>query len=54
MEELRYKIKTEATFEAVDLDRFKRNVHIGAQDEEDNMQDEYLQTPLPGDMAGIS
>jgi uncharacterized phiE125 gp8 family phage protein len=46
MEELRYKIKTEATFEAVDLDRLKRNLHIGAQDEDDNTQDEYLQEIL--------
>lgn len=53
MEEPRYKIKTAATFSPVSLDEFKRNLHIGAQDEEDNIQDEYLQEILDSVTAQV-
>lgn len=46
MEEPRYKIKTAATFAPVSLAEFKRNLHIGTQDEPDVTNDLYLQEIL--------
>jgi uncharacterized phiE125 gp8 family phage protein len=46
MKELRYKLKTAATFDTDLLAALKRNLHIGTEDEEDTSQDEYLQEIL--------
>jgi uncharacterized phiE125 gp8 family phage protein len=46
MEEPRYKLKTAPVFAPVTLAEFKRNLHIGAQDESDTTQDTYLQEIL--------
>lgn len=46
MEEPRYKIKTAPIFAPVSLAQFKRNLHVGTQDEADVSQDEYLQEIL--------
>lgn len=53
MEEPRYKIKTAATIAPVSLDEFKRNLHIGAQDESDTIQDTYLQEILDNVIEGV-
>jgi uncharacterized phiE125 gp8 family phage protein len=46
MEEPRYKLKSAPNFSVVELDRFRRNLHMGTQDEPDTSQDEYLQEIL--------
>jgi uncharacterized phiE125 gp8 family phage protein len=46
MAEPRYKLKTAPVFAPVSLEEFKRNLHIGTQDEPDTSQDELLQEIL--------
>jgi uncharacterized phiE125 gp8 family phage protein len=53
MEEPRYKLKTAPIFEPVTLAQFKRNLHIGAQDESDTTQDVYLQEILTASIESI-
>jgi uncharacterized phiE125 gp8 family phage protein len=53
MKEPRYKIKTAASIAPVALAEFKRNLHIGAQDETDSTQDTYLQEILDYVTEGV-
>lgn len=53
MEEPRYKLKTAPIFAPVSLAVFKRNLHIGAQDESDSTQDTYLQEILDAVIDGV-
>jgi uncharacterized phiE125 gp8 family phage protein len=46
MEEPRYKLKTAPIFSVVELAKFRRNLHMGTQDEPDTSQDMYLQEIL--------
>lgn len=53
MAEPRYKLKTAPVFAPVSLEEFKRNLHIGTQDEPDTSQDVLLQEILTRTIAEV-